>query len=83
MKRVNRFFGRNVVACFNEDKVYSLTQTQTIVPVHTTNVLFCQCPRIIVQNSGQGEVNDPLEDAQYGAEDLDLVRVDEVAAELG
>ena len=72
-----------MVACFNEDKVYSLTKTQTIVlTVHTTNVLFCQCSRIIVQNSGQGEVNDPLEDAQYGAEDLDLVRVDEVAAEL-
>ena len=81
MKRVNRFFGRNVVACFNEDKVYSLTQT-IVLPVHTTHVLFCQSSRIIVQNSGQGEVNDPLEDAQYGAEDLDLVRVDEVAAEL-
>ena len=65
--------------------MYSLTQTQTIVllvHISMTNVLFHQRSCIIVQNSGHGEVYDPLEDAQYGAEDLDLVRVDEVAAEL-
>ena len=44
--------------------------------------LFCQRPRIFVQNSGHGEVDDAFEDAQHCAEDLDLVRVDEVASEL-
>ena len=48
----------------------------------SSEYLFCQRPRIFVQNSGHGEVDDAFEDAQHSAEDLDLVRVDEVASEL-
>ena len=48
----------------------------------SSEYLFCQRPRISVQNCGHGEVDDAFEDAQHCAEDLDLVRVDEVASEL-
>ena len=92
VQRVNRFLGRNEVArimrtwCIHCPALgihsFSCVIDQLDNVDVNANGLFCQCPRIFVQNRGHGEVNDSLEDAQYGAEDLDLVRVDEVAAEL-
>ena len=65
--------GRSAVARLNESYEGSLGPYK---------YLFCQRSRISVQNSGHGEVDDAFEDAQHSAEDLDLVRVDEVASEL-